>query len=99
MFWYVKLLLNPFKYLISVINLTTNRCVRMIGKPENARFLHIAMFQGMVKKATAAITVELEASDNPTLISVQDDPILFCTAYKKNRFYLFTRRNPHDAPG
>ncbi|KAK2167665.1 hypothetical protein LSH36_25g01026 [Paralvinella palmiformis] len=82
-----------------IINLTTNRCVRMIGKPENARFLHIAMFQGMVKKATAAITVELEASDNPTLISVQDDPILFCTAYKKNRFYLFTRRNPHDAPG
>jgi peptidylprolyl isomerase domain and WD repeat-containing protein 1 len=80
---------------IKVINLQTNRCARLIGKPENARFLHLALFQGAAKKSTAAIT-EMEASDNPALKNVQFDPTLFCTAVKKNRFYMFTRREPAD---
>jgi len=48
-------------------------------------------FQGRARKSKAAITVEMEASENPTLDSVRSDPILFCTAFKKNRFYVFTR--------
>lgn len=27
---------------------------------------------------------------------VRPDPTLFCTAHKKNRFYMFTRREPED---
>lgn len=38
----------------------------------------------------------MEGSDNPTLESIQADPTLFCTAYKKSRFYLFSRREPDD---
>jgi peptidylprolyl isomerase domain and WD repeat-containing protein 1 len=48
-------------------------------------------FQGRARKSKAAITVEMEASENPTLDSVRSDPTLFCTAFKKNRFYMFTR--------
>jgi hypothetical protein len=48
-------------------------------------------FQGRARKSKAAITVEMEASENPTLDSVHSDPTLFCTAFKKNRFYMFTR--------
>jgi hypothetical protein len=48
-------------------------------------------FQGRARKSKAAITVEMEASENPTLDSVHSDPTVFCTAFKKNRFYLFTR--------
>ena len=48
-------------------------------------------FQGRARKSKAAITVEMEASENPTLDSVRSDSTLFCTAFKKNRFYLFTR--------
>jgi hypothetical protein len=48
-------------------------------------------FQGRARKTKAAITVEMEASENPTLDSVRSDPTLFCTAFKKNRFYMFTR--------
>lgn len=80
---------------VKIINIVTNRCVRVIGKPENLRPLKIALFQGYGKKK-AAITVELEASENPTLEAFKADPTLFCTAYKKNRFYLFTRRPPDD---
>jgi len=40
----------------------------------------------------AAITIEQEASDNPTLQSLTSDPIIFCTAYKYvslyNTFFL-----------
>ncbi len=37
----------------------------------------------------------MAASDNSVFHeSEQTDPTLFCTAYKRNRFYLFTKREP-----
>lgn len=33
----------------------------------------------------------MEAASNPTLENSYSDPTLFCTAYKKNRFYMFTK--------
>jgi peptidylprolyl isomerase domain and WD repeat-containing protein 1 len=39
----------------------------------------------------------MEASENPTMEMNRPDPTLFCTAHKKNRFYMFTRREPEDA--
>ena len=42
---------------------------------------------------------EMEVSDNPSLRKDTSDPTLICTAYKKNRFYLFTRKEPEDAKG
>lgn len=51
---------------VSVVNLTTNQCHRIFGKPESARFLHISLFQGSAKKKEI-VTMESEASDNPTL--------------------------------
>lgn len=81
---------------VKVVNLYTNKCVKIIGKPENLRPLKLALYQGRARKSKAAITVEMEASENPTLDSVHSDPTVFCTAFKKNRFYLFTRREPED---
>lgn len=81
---------------IKVINLHTNRCIKILGKPENPRFLNIALFQGSGKKAKAATDVTTAASDNPLLQQQFQDPILLATAYKKNRFYLFTRREPFN---
>jgi len=68
----------------------------MLGKGENARFLQVSLFQGTANRPKAAITVDMVASDNPILKGVQFDPILFCTAIKKNRFYMFTTREPDD---
>ncbi|GFS84199.1 peptidylprolyl isomerase domain and WD repeat-containing protein 1 [Nephila pilipes] len=65
-------------------------------KNENIRPLKIALYQGIPNKSKAAVTVEMEASDNPTLESRSSDPTIFCTAFKKNRFYLFTSREPDD---
>lgn len=74
----------------------TNRCMLSLGKTENARFLQIALFQGTVNKSKAATTAQMEVSTNPMLKDVTTDPTLFVTAMKKNRFYLFSRRDPSD---
>lgn len=87
---------NKIWHIFAVINLHTNRCVRTIGKPENLRMIHLALFQGTGKKSKAAIDVEMAASDNPILQNITYDPILFCTGFKKNRFYMFSRREPED---
>ncbi|CAG5055808.1 unnamed protein product [Parnassius apollo] len=81
---------------VKVVNLVTNRCVAMLGKPENLRPLHLALFQGRTNQSKVATTLEMEGSENPTLLNVKTDPTLFCSAYKKNRFYMFSRRSPDD---
>lgn len=42
---------------IKVINIHTNRCVRIIGKNENVRFLSLALYQGKPNKGKAAATL------------------------------------------
>jgi len=80
----------------TVVNVKTNRCARVLGKGENARFLQVSLFQGTANRPKAAVTMDMEASDNPILKGIKFDPILFCTAIKKNRFYMFTTREPDD---
>lgn len=83
---------------IKIVNLHTDKCVNVIGKEENVRFIQLALQQGAVNKK-AILTLEMEVSDNPGLRKDTADPTLMCTGYKKNRFYLFSRREPHDLKG
>jgi len=81
---------------IKLLNLYTSKCCRIIGKLENIRLLSIAMFQGSISKLKAALTADMHASENPALKESNNDPIIFTTAFKKNRFYLFSRFSPED---
>ena len=36
----------------------------------------------------------MEVSENPGLLKRSNDPVVIATGYKKNRFYLFTSREP-----
>lgn len=81
---------------IKVVNIDTNKCVNMIGKSDNLRPVHLALYQGKPKRSNAATTIEQEASDNPALQNIQTDPTIFCTAYKKQRFYMYSKRLPSD---
>ena len=57
----------------------------------------MALFQGLVKSGTAAATTaEVHASENPSMDDGVNDPTLVACAYRKNRFYLFSRRSPRD---
>ncbi|KAI5099434.1 peptidylprolyl isomerase domain and WD repeat-containing protein 1, partial [Silurus meridionalis] len=81
---------------IKVINVETNRCVRILGKQENIRVVQLSLFQGIANAMKAAPTIEMKACDNPALQNTDPDPTIFCTAFKKNRFYMFTKREPED---
>ncbi|MCL4153356.1 UNVERIFIED_CONTAM: hypothetical protein GTU68_051102 [Idotea baltica] len=81
---------------IKVINLYTNRLVRTIGKPENLRLLYLGMFQGKTSKSKVSMTLEMQAAENPTLQALRADPTIVATAFKKNRFFLFTKRDATD---
>ena len=74
-----------------MVNIVTNKVARVLGKEESLRFLNLALYQGAPAKK-GVTTLAMAASVNPLL---QDkaarDPQLFCTAYKKQRFYLFGR--------
>eukprot|EP00775_Hariotina_reticulata_P004271 gene4271-4523_t len=84
-------LLVPGLFGIKVINLTTNSVSRLLGKAENTeRFVKIALWQGMPKKHKIRPGV-------PEIKLPERDPTLVAAAYKKQRLFLFTRREPADA--
>ncbi|KAJ1982459.1 Peptidyl-prolyl cis-trans isomerase cyp15 [Dimargaris verticillata] len=83
---------------IKVVNLVSNKVVRLLGKSEPTRFLNLALYQGIpAKSKPKASDLTVATSDNPLFKEglLGRDPTLFTTAYKRNRFYLFTQRDPH----
>ncbi|KAJ9105420.1 hypothetical protein QFC21_001791 [Naganishia friedmannii] len=92
-------ILYPTLLGIKVVNTVTNRVSRVLGMSETARWLNLALYQGAPAKK-GLTTLAMAASVNPLL---QDkgarDPTLFCTAYKKQRFYIFSRSEPEDTKG
>lgn len=75
---------------IKIINIVTNKVVRSLAKEETLRPLNIALYQGAPSKKSL-VTVEMAASANPLLSEAESrDPMLFCTAHQKPRFYIFT---------
>ncbi|KAI6042675.1 hypothetical protein EDC04DRAFT_2965944 [Pisolithus marmoratus] len=82
---------------IKVVNTVTNKVVRLMGKDEAVRFMNLALYQGAPAKR-GFTTLAMAASANPILANKETrDPTLFCTGYKKQRFFLFTRSEPEDS--
>lgn len=79
--------LFPSMFGVKVYNWKTNHLIRSLGKEEtNFRPLCISLFQGLIfEKPVRKFNVE-------SLESGVSDPMLFCTAYNKNRFYCFSHR-------
>ncbi|KAI0699305.1 hypothetical protein C8T65DRAFT_581357 [Cerioporus squamosus] len=81
---------------IKVVNTVTNRVVRLLGKDETVRFMHLTLYQGAPAKK-GRTTAAAAASSNPLLAEkAVRDPTLSCTGYKRQRFYMFTRSEPED---
>ncbi|KAI9597332.1 peptidyl-prolyl cis-trans isomerase cyp15 [Syncephalis fuscata] len=89
-------LLYPTLLGIKVVNTHTNRVVQILGKGEPHRFMSMALYQRAPQKK-ATTTLAMAASDNPLVKEKErKDPTLLCTAFKRNRFFLFTRRDPES---
>lgn len=80
-------LLFPTMLGVKIYNWKTNRYVTTLGKGEtNFRPLCISLFQGIVYQKT------VRKFNADSIESGVSDPTLFCTNYKKNRFYCFSNR-------
>ncbi|KAI8579693.1 hypothetical protein K450DRAFT_241062 [Umbelopsis ramanniana AG] len=80
---------------IKVVNSVTNKVARLIGESETHRFLNMALYQGAPRKK-GIMTLAMAASDNQALRETEElDPTLFTTAFKRNRFFMFTQREPN----
>ncbi|CAH0482922.1 unnamed protein product [Peronospora belbahrii] len=94
---------------IKVVNVETNKVVKVLGKVESSdRFLRLSLFQGKPKVNTqyekhlkVASGLKHEAEVMSDSINERDsiDPTLFCTSFKRNRFFLFSSREPKDDEG
>lgn len=73
---------------VKVLNLKTNRVVKVIGKVESTeRFCGLALYEPTkIKPKKISVESSIKASSK--------DPTLFCTAYHKQRFYIFSQREP-----
>lgn len=78
---------------IKVINTLANRLVKLYGRDESFRPLHLALYQGQPEKK-GLVTVQMAASDNPLLAEAEArDSLLVATGSGKVRFYMFTNDN------
>ncbi|KAI4839718.1 peptidyl-prolyl cis-trans isomerase [Plasmodium brasilianum] len=81
---------------IKVVNFITNQLCYIIGKNEtNLRYLSLSLYQKIipVNKINNNIHESLYINENNI-----SDCALFCTVYKKCRFYIFTKKllNDHE---
>jgi len=75
---------------IKIVNTVTNRMVRLLGKDEAHRFTNLALYQGAPKRKEVT-NLTMAASDNPLLAESEAiDPIIFATAFRKTRFFMFS---------
>ncbi|POM74487.1 Peptidylprolyl isomerase domain and WD repeat-containing protein 1, partial [Phytophthora palmivora] len=94
---------------IKVVNIETNKVVKVLGKVESSdRFLRLSLFQGKPKvntqfekhlKAASGLKHEAEVMSDAANERDTIDPTLFCTSFKRNRFFLFSSREPEEDEG
>jgi peptidylprolyl isomerase domain and WD repeat-containing protein 1 len=90
---------------IKILNLVTNKVVRTLGTHESSeRFLSIALYQG-VPKIDAQFMLARAGGVSGTGKTVEElnssqlipDPTIYCTSFKRRRFYCFSKRNPDES--
>ncbi|CAO1638833.1 unnamed protein product [Sympodiomycopsis kandeliae] len=99
-------LIYPTMLGIKMVNTYTDETISILGKDEPLRFLNVSLFQGIGGESSKRKlrSLALMASENPAANGKADkeesvqDPTLFCTAHKRERFYLFTRLEPEHNP-
>ncbi|KAJ2849715.1 Peptidyl-prolyl cis-trans isomerase cyp15 [Coemansia brasiliensis] len=74
---------------IKIVDIANNRVVRVLGKPEPYRFVHVALSQATPDAAQRRL--QQQAGDRK---HSDEDPTVFSTAFRRNRFFMFTHEEP-----
>lgn len=99
-------LIYPTMLGVKVVNLQNFELRLLLGKVDNQlRLLNVQLFQGLQKKITGSASASISADrflaqtsmeENPKLKEIAEDPILFCSAFKRQQFFLYSRREPDE---
>jgi peptidylprolyl isomerase domain and WD repeat-containing protein 1 len=82
---------------IKVLNVETNRVVKILGKGENKeRFLSVCLYQGVPKGDSQYKKSSAARDASGKVKEALCDPCIVCTSFKKNRMYVFSRREPAE---
>lgn len=78
---------------VKFINIEDSRILRLLGKHETERFTQISLYGGKLMRNMSGRAGVGGSSSQGDKIA---DPTLFTLAFKRNRFYLFTKNPPAD---
>ena len=82
---------------IKLINIKNKNFIKIIGKKEKLRYIFICLFQGESLRNKSGIITEKKMLNDENINSDKIiDPLLLCTAYKSNRFYIFSKDEPDN---
>ena len=83
---------------IEMIDLKTKNCLRRIGSIESTeRFCQLALYQGEIKRdyqMDLALAKSLAEEEEDDTTKSKSDSLLICTSFNKDRFYVFSNREP-----
>lgn len=83
----------PTLFGIKIVNLVTNRCMRVLGQIEHTeRFIQIALVQSRSRRGPLVRLPGQNASKNKGL----PEPVLAATSFGKHRIYFFGTHEPED---
>jgi len=89
-------LIYPSMIGVKVVNIHTNKLCRVLGKVEQTeRFLSVIVYQGPPLKKRAELGVAVVEGENDSV--EKRDPLIICTAHKKQRFFVFSSREPPES--
>eukprot|EP01138_Halocafeteria_seosinensis_P001278 gb/GECG01001311.1/.p1 GENE.gb/GECG01001311.1/~~gb/GECG01001311.1/.p1 ORF type:complete len:737 (+),score=111.85 gb/GECG01001311.1/:1-2211(+) len=85
---------------IKVVNIETNKVRKSLGRMEHTeRFLCVALYQGTPKLTTQQRQLQQKRgklTGDALAEAPKPDATVFCAAFRKQRFYLFSRREPDE---
>eukprot|EP00922_Rhytidocystis_sp_ex-Travisia-forbesii_P011888 GHVS01017723.1.p1 GENE.GHVS01017723.1~~GHVS01017723.1.p1 ORF type:complete len:695 (-),score=83.10 GHVS01017723.1:140-1912(-) len=89
-------LVYPSMLGIKILNMITNKVNVILGKSESSdRFLSLCLYQGKPQRRKGEFASTIQSVGGKDMMSSDiSDPTIFVTAYKKQRFFCFSRREP-----
>lgn len=76
---------------IKIYSLSRKCIENILGKKEHERFIKVYLYQGRVMRNPSG-------ASNAGGERKGTDPTLFCTSFRRPRFYIFSRRSPEIGP-
>lgn len=88
-----RFIIFPTLFGICYQKLESGKIVKLLGNEErNERFIHLSLFQGKPQRDTSGQSGKGGSSSQVKEL----DPCLFCTSFKRRRFYIFSKRAPPE---